>query len=58
MGWIGAEQLAAFEKWPERGSECGAGCNRKGLSDGAANRPAPLRSHALPETLSFPFTNL
>jgi len=48
---VGAERWAAFEKWPERGAERGAGCNRKGLSDGAANRLAPLRSHALFLTL-------
>jgi len=45
----GAERL---EKWPERGAERGVGCNRKGLSDGAANRPAPLRSHALIKSLN------
>ena len=37
----------------ERGAERGAGCNRQGLSDGAANRPAPLRSHALVRSALF-----
>ena len=33
--------------WKNGRSVSGAWYNRKGLSDGAANRPAPLRSHAL-----------
>ena len=34
--------VSGLWKWPERGAERGAGRNRNGLSDGAANRPAHM----------------